>query len=106
MRAHISLIAALFLATGAAQAEVEVRQATAEELLAIMNKPSYAYAEKDYIWDCVSYLKTKGCVMRNCRGNPPEVCANGNWGRVPRNLLRIQRRELGRIPQERYVTSR
>ena len=96
-------VAALFLATGTAHAEVQVRDATAAELLAIMNKPSFAYAEKDYIIDCVSYLGTKGCVTRNCRSNPPEVCMNGNWGRVPRKLLRQQLRELGRVPHERYV---
>ena len=104
-------IAALFLAKGATHAEVQMRDATAAELLAIMNKPSFAYAEKDYMIDCQSYhwkaLRSgnplDGCVLRNCRSNPPEICANGNWGPVPRKLRKIQLRELGRVPQERYV---
>jgi len=116
-------IAALFLATGTAQSEELLkttlphceendtrpcwRETTREELLKTMNSPSYRYAEKDYIWDCETY-KWKGhgkpyCVTRGCRGNPPEVCASGNWGRVPRKLRRQQLRELGRVPHERYV---
>jgi hypothetical protein len=41
--------------------------------------------------------------MRNCRSNPPEICAGGNWGPVPRELLRQQLHDLGRVPHERYV---
>ena len=82
------------------------------------------YAEKDYIWDCASYrfkweedrswgrshgYKTlaDACVKRYCRsaGNWA-MCANGNLGYVPRKLRRIQLRELGRVPQERYVKDR
>jgi hypothetical protein len=84
------------------------RESTAEELKAILNSPSHAYAKKDYIWDCVSYAGRKdkgprGCVVRNCRSHPPEVCAGGKWGHVPRKLRKEQIRDLGRIPQERYV---
>jgi hypothetical protein len=38
----LASVAALFLATGTAHAEVQVRDATAAELLAIMNKPSFS----------------------------------------------------------------
>jgi hypothetical protein len=106
-------IAALLLAKGAARADdVRVRDATAAELLAIMKKPSFAYAEKDYMWDCQSYKwkerqyhlkRGDACVMRNCRSNPPEICAGGNWGPVPSKLLKQQLRDLGRVPRERYV---
>jgi hypothetical protein len=111
-KALLTGVAALFLATGTAHAEVQVRDATAAELLAIMNKPSFAYAEKDYIWDCASYAwkaqhyhfaYADACVQRNCQSNPPEICAGGNIGHVPRKLRRQQIRELGRVPQERYV---
>jgi|SRR6516165_3144222 len=75
---------------------------------------SSPYSEKDYIWDCVSYrwkweeakyYKTlaDACVMRSCRGNHVALCANGNWGYVPRKLRRIQLRELGRVPNAKYV---
>jgi hypothetical protein len=80
---------------------------------------SSPYADKDYIWDCASYrwkwedrsfgrhhgYKTlaDACVKRSCRGNPPNVCADGNWGYVPRKLRRIQWRELGRVPHEKYA---
>jgi hypothetical protein len=122
-RLFLSSVAALFLATGVAHAEVPHckdvppgtpcwRESTAEELKAILNKPSYAYAEKDYMIDCQSYKwkerafhlkRGDACVFRNCRSNPPEICAGGNWGPVPRKLLRQQIRDLGRVPRERYV---
>jgi len=81
---------------------------------------SSPYAEKDYIWDCASYrwkwedrsfgrrngYKTlaDACVMRPCRWMDNwAMCANGNMGYVPRKLRRIQQRELGRVPHEKYV---
>jgi hypothetical protein len=129
VRGAFSFIAALLLATGAARADDPKSAAeTYCHLLKLEGKdyqsclehpelwttsaPSSPYAEKDYMIDCVSYKwkerhfhlkRGDACVFRNCRGNPPEICAEGNWGRVPRKLLREQLRDLGRVPRAKYV---
>ena len=90
------------------------REPTREELQAMLNSPSRVYAERDYMIDCHSYKwkerhfhlkRGSACVFRNCRANPPEICAEGNWGRVPRKLLREQLRDLGRVPRWENVTT-
>ena len=83
------------------------------------NPKSGPFAEKDCIWDCASYrwkwedrsfgrrhgYKTlaDACVKRNSGGNNQYYCLGGNLGYVPRKLRKQQLRDLGRVPQERYV---
>jgi hypothetical protein len=120
-------IAALLLATGTAHAETPEEYCLREYGLdnkaydrCMREHHAYAieernspYADKDYVWDCASYrwkwetrrVRTlaAACVQRSCQGNSQYYCTDGNLGYVPRKLRKIQLRDLGRVPRERYV---